>query len=394
MRSLIVFLFVVFGFLAVSQTSDSILMQHDAIYNRPFNSFGNSGIAIGGYLEGNTNYFSEDGISEGLSMEMRRFNIFLSSKIGERFRFISELEFEHGTKEIALETALVDLEIAEYLNIRMGVLLPELGCVNANHDSPVWDFIERPLSSVSLIPSTLSEIGFGIHGKFALKKSLVSYNLYLINGLQDGVILNSEGKTHLLSGKTSEMFEEDNNGIPMFNSRIAISNYKFGELGIAYYGGYYNTFMLEGEILAPKRALNVYAIDLDTDIGKLNIKAELVQIALDVPEDIEEIYGEAQFGGFLDLVYPVYNDKLFTYESSVLNILFRIEFADYNQGNFKTNIYTKKIDETYGLVTGMSWRPNENAVLKLNYSYHLVYDLIGNPPAKIGGVQFGFASYF
>ena len=85
---------------------DSTLAQ-DGIYNRPF--IGSvSSTSVGGYLEGNTNYFVEDGITEGFSMELRRFNIFLYSAISPRVRFLSELEFEHGTEEIALETALVD----------------------------------------------------------------------------------------------------------------------------------------------------------------------------------------------------------------------------------------------------------------------------------------------
>ena len=34
--------------------------NQDAIYNRPFIGFGKTKTALGGYLEGNTNYFSED----------------------------------------------------------------------------------------------------------------------------------------------------------------------------------------------------------------------------------------------------------------------------------------------------------------------------------------------
>jgi hypothetical protein len=78
---------------------DSVPVQ-GGLYNRPFlASMGRT--AIGGYLEGNTNYFREDGISDGFSTELRRFNIFLFSSIGSRIRIISELEFEHGTEEIS-----------------------------------------------------------------------------------------------------------------------------------------------------------------------------------------------------------------------------------------------------------------------------------------------------
>ena len=42
--------------------------EEDPIYDRPFiTSFGGGHTAVGGYVEGNTNYFSEDGVSEGFS---------------------------------------------------------------------------------------------------------------------------------------------------------------------------------------------------------------------------------------------------------------------------------------------------------------------------------------
>ena len=89
-------------------------------------------------------------------MELRRFNIFLYSSVGRRIRFLSELEFEHGTEEIALETALVDFVVTPSLVARAGILLPPIGAFNANHDSPRYDFVERPLVSTEIIPATLS----------------------------------------------------------------------------------------------------------------------------------------------------------------------------------------------------------------------------------------------
>ncbi|HET7819335.1 MAG TPA: hypothetical protein VFL70_08510, partial [Bacteroidia bacterium] len=147
-----------------AQTADTTLTSQDAIYNRPFIQIPKIKSSIGGYVEGNTNYFMEDGVTDGFSMELRRFNFFLYSNIHDKIKFISEIEFEHGTEEISLETALLDFEFNPSLNLRAGILLPNIGMVNANHDSPKWEFIERPLSSTDIIPSTLSEVGFGIHG--------------------------------------------------------------------------------------------------------------------------------------------------------------------------------------------------------------------------------------
>ena len=205
----------------LSAQADSTLAQ-DGIYNRPF--IGSiSSTSIGGYVEGNTNYFVEDGVSEGFSMELRRFNIFLFAQVSQRIRFLSELEFEHGTEEITLETALVDFQLGRGLVLRGGIILVPLGYLNQNHDSPRWDFVERPLVTTDIIPSTLSEVGFGANGRFASGELVFSYDAYLTNGLGAAVLTNETGRTDIPSGKNEELFGEDNNGSPTFSGRFARS---------------------------------------------------------------------------------------------------------------------------------------------------------------------------
>ncbi|MCH2466139.1 MAG: hypothetical protein MK237_09580, partial [Gemmatimonadetes bacterium] len=165
----------------VAAQVDSTLAQQ-GIYDRPF--IGSvSSTSLGGYVEGNTNYFVEEGVTEGFSMELRRFNIFLYSAISSRVRFLSELEFEHGTEEIALETALVDFQFRPSLVLRAGIILPPIGYLNQNHDSPKWDFVDRPLVTTDIIPSTLSEVGAGVYGRGGRGSLLFSYDIYLTNGL-------------------------------------------------------------------------------------------------------------------------------------------------------------------------------------------------------------------
>lgn len=106
---------------------DTTLVQ-DALYDRPFiGSMG--GTSLGGYVEGHTNYFVEDGVTEGFSMELRRFNLFVFSSLAPRLKLISELEFEHGTEEIALETALVDFRLSPWATVRGGDSVAAHRCV-------------------------------------------------------------------------------------------------------------------------------------------------------------------------------------------------------------------------------------------------------------------------
>lgn len=370
----------------------SVLSQEsESIYKRPFIDFGKT--AVGGYLEANSNYFSEDGVSEGFSMEMRRFNIFLFSKISKRVKFLSELEFEHGTEEIALETAQLDFEFSPFLNFRAGIILPEIGLVNSNHDSPKWEIIDRPLSSTSIIPSTLSEVGFGLFGNLNSGNQFINYHLYATNGLQDGIILNEEGRTHIASGKSLKSFEEDNNGRLMYNAKISVKNNNFGEIGFSYYGGVYNTFALEGEVVSEERSLDLYAIDFVLPFGKGVLQGEMVNALIDVPSDIVEIYSSQQKGGFVELVYPLYKKEMFGYQNSVINACVRYENLDYNMGTFKST-GTEIGDEVTAVVAGLSFRPTDGTIFRANYRHHLTTDILGNAPAIMGGFQVGFATYF
>ena len=370
---------------------DSTTVQ-DGIYERPFiTNMGRT--AVGGYVEGNTNSFVEDGIPEGLSFELRRFNIFLFSNISERIKLISELEFEHGTEEIALETALIDFEINPSFVLRGGILLPPIGAYNINHDSPQWEFVERPLVSTEIIPTTLSEVGFGVHGKLFPGDFTVSYDAYLSNGLGDGIVLNSEGRTHIASGKSEFQFGEDNNGSPAFSGRLAVSKYDLGEIGLSYYGGIYNTFRIEGDIVDARRQLNIFAVDYKAQVWIAELKGELAYSTIDLQEDLAESFGEKQWGGHLDIIVPVWRPDLLSYSDATLNLNLRLERVDYNVGTFSSTgrrIY----DETNALVPGISFRPTDDTVFRFNYIRRWHKDLIGNAAVKTAGFQFGFATYF
>jgi hypothetical protein len=377
---------------------DSLVAYQKAIYNRPFIGLGSTGISLGGYVEGNTNYFVEDGLTEGFSMEMRRVNLFVYSPIGKRLKYLMELEFEHGTEEIALETAQIDFEISKYLSFRSGIILPQIGVFNANHDSPVWDFVDRPLSSTMIIPSTLSEVGFGLFGNMGLGSGQVSYDFYVVNGLNAGIVLNDQGRTFIPGGKSPEMFEEDNNGMPMYNARVAWYKDGIGEVGVSYYGGVYNDFRLEGEEIAERNSLAITAIDFNTDFEKVDIKGEYVIANIDVEESLQPLYGTRQQGGFVEVDYSVLRGRIIGFDHANLLLMLRFEKVDMNVGDFKSPGIVladlTRYDHETALSGGMAFRPNGRTVFKVNYRYHWIRDLVGNPAARMAGIQVGIATYF
>ncbi|MEQ8628170.1 MAG: hypothetical protein RLN79_06550, partial [Cytophagales bacterium] len=70
-----------------------------------------------------------------------------------------------------------------------------------------------------------------------------------------------------------------------------------------------------------------------------------------------------------------------------------LEYVDWNDGTFREtggNIG----DEIWAVVPAISFRPTAQTVIRLNYRFMEQTDILGNPPAKISGIQFGVSSYF
>ena len=387
-----------------TELTDSVDLNTNkgAIFNRPFvlqGQLGSTSTAIGGYIEGNTNYFTTDGVSDGFSMELRRFNIFLYASVGDYIKFISELEFEHGTEEIALETALLDFELDPALVFRAGILLPPIGYFNQNHDGPKWEFIDRPLVSTTVIPATLSEVGFGVHGDILLANEpirglqLLTYELYIVNGLQDGIVQNEVGRTDIPSGKADERFAEDNNGSPTLTGRVALKFRELGEIGGSFYGGRYNTYKEDGLTVDEKRSLYLWALDYNLSIKKLQIIGEWAWSHIRVPASLGPAFGDQQWGWHTDIIYPLRKGSIWRWENTTLNASFRTEFVDYNVGTFEET-GANRYDQVWSIVPGVSLRFGTNTVLKANFRYRWDRDLLGNPTSRTAGFQFGFASYF
>jgi hypothetical protein len=372
------------------------VMNMDAIYNRPLLQAGKLPATLGGYVEANTAYFSEDGITEGLSFQLPRLTLFVSATIKQRIKFLTEIELEEGGREINIEFASVDVEFHPLLNFRGGVLMNPIGSFNQNHDGPKWEFISRPISSTTIIPSTFSNVGFGLFGKYAKRQWVWGYEAYLTNGFDDRIINNSENRTWFPAAKeNAERFEESFNGIPLVTLKAAMRHRKIGELGISWMGGVYNKFREDGIDLDKKRRVDFIAIDFNTVLSKAKtyINAELVWAMVDVPSTYTQQFGNKQRGGFIDIVQPIIKKRMLGWDDATLNFAVRGEYADYNVGKFKDtggNIF----DHVMAVVPAISFRPSSQTVFRFNYRYEWRRDILGNPASKTAGFQLGLSTYF
>lgn len=376
--------------------SSGTKMNMDAIYNRPFLSAGKLPVALGGYLEVAAQYGMTGGVSEGMSFQNRRMTMFISSTVGNRIKFLSELEFENGTNEINLEYAAMDLELHPLLNFRGGILMNPIGAFNQNHDAPRWDFIDRPEYATSLIPSTLSNVGMGFNGKYFSRNWIIGYEAYLTNGFDDKIVNNDLNRTSLHEGKENPMkFEQSYSGLPMMNGKLAIRNRKLGEIGLSYMSGVYNKFTLDGLVLDKKRKATVYAVDFNTSLfkGKLSINAEAARILVDVPETLPNQFGKGQWGGYADFVYTVLQKPMLGWPKAKLNVGIRFDYVDYNTDRF--TVSGNRIgDDALAIVPSIAFRPIGTTVLRINYKWIQSHDLLSIEGPRTGLIQFGFSTYF
>lgn len=371
-------------------------LNMDAVYNRPFLQIGKTPVALGGYIEADYQYLGEDGVTDGHTFRVPRMTLFVASSIHRRIKFLSEIELEEGGEEIAIEFAALDINFHPLMNLRGGVVMNPIGAFNQNHDGPKWEFVDRPIAMTQMLPATWSNVGFGVYGKRFKKDWAYGYEVYLTNGFDNSIIDNSENRTSLPASKANkERFEESSNGEPLLTVKLGARNTNIGEIGLSYMGGIYNKYQEDGISLDSKRGIDVIAVDFNSTIAWSDtyIVGEWAWVSVDVPETFTQQFGNKQKGGFIDIVQPIKKGQIFDFKNAVLNVSFRLEYVDWNVGTFKETDGNIS-DDIWAIIPALSFRPTAQTVIRLNYRIMRQQDILGNPPAKIAGIQFGVSAYF
>lgn len=382
----------------VLKVYNSEVTNKDARFSRPalFKQESDKGsFSIGGYTAANSQYFVTDGEGEGLHFQFRNINFYGQSSFhNDKIQFITNVGFDPSTNQFHIEEAAMNIKFHSAFNLRGGIILPPLGYFNQNGDAPTSDFIDFPLSSTTIIPSRFSDVGFGATGYIDLHKQFVlTYELYAVNGLQNEIIDNDLPRTAINLGTSTNVFRADNNDKLSYTGRVGVHLKALGELGFSYYGGAYNTTLIDETEIDDSRKLSIMALDGQFAIANVSVKGEFVLANIDVYEGLGQLFGSKQIGYHVEASYPILSQiQLLGNPNNQLNLALRYEKADYNVGLFEqtsTNIFD---DITY-LRVGLALRLGSKSVVKANYTYMWEKDILGNS-AKTGGIQFGMATYF
>jgi hypothetical protein len=357
---------------------------------------------VGGYIQ--TTY--TDFEKQPSDFNTRRVIIFIGAEISPRFRFTSEIEFEFGgtpfkgpdfgTKEpgeVLLEQAYLDWLIHPAINVRSGVVLVPVGAFNTHHDPPERELSERPLVDLFIIPTTWFEVGFGLHGAFALGYQLeVNYEMYLINGLDDNIV---DG-FGLRQARGSLGAPGDNNDNKAFAGRIGLLPGNIGwlrlnglDIGLSYYYGLYDD--------DNDRAISLFALDItykfgpftflfegaraDLDTGRSNRVVDGVRVP--VPTQMEGFYAQIYYSFWFSFL----NNTFLARDDPSFNLALRYDEIDTDDDITTAGGDRKRI------VFGVNFRPLPETVLKFEWLFDV--DDRDNPAnLPESGFVIEFSSYF
>jgi hypothetical protein len=339
--------------------------------------------AIGGYAEAQARWQQVDGVSDETGFEAKRFNLFASSRVSDIVRIGAELEFEDGGKEIKLEYAAIDFLIHPRFGLRGGMLLSPLGRFNLSHDSPLNEFTDRPLVSTELLGTALSEPGLGAFGQFPVGAfGRMTYEAYLTNGFQNGLIDNSEAGTRIALGRGNL---EDNNGSPAVVTRVAFSRGVDHEIGFSMHRGAYNVFNLDGVSVDRRRDLTIGVVDGASRVLGVQLSGEAAIASIDIPPGLSGIYAERQRGWYVEGVRAFGRGWISTVPGSFFGAKLRWDYVDFDSD--------RRGHTAARITAGLNFRPTAESVLKLDYVRGRDRDEFNNP-SRYAFLLLSMATYF
>jgi hypothetical protein len=353
------------------------------VYDKPYQTRLLGRTAIGGYAEAHARYERVDGLIEDSGFELKRFNLFTSTRVSDFVRIAAEVEIEEAGEEIKLEYAAIDVRIHQLLTVRGGMLLSPLGRFNLAHDSPLNEFTDRPLVSTEVLGVALSEPGFGVLGQAPVgRQGRLTWEAYMTNGFDDGLIVNSPEGTRIPLGRGNV---EDQNSSPAFVGRLAWSPSVGMELGVSGHHGAWNVFRTEGTVVDERRNLSLGVVDGEVTIAGFRLSGEAALARADIPPGLAGIYASRQAGWYLDLVRNFGAGWVPTAPGSVFALKARFDAIDLDSDAVGQHVRQAS--------AGVNFRPTSESVIKFELVRGWRFDPFNNR-SDFARVLGSFATYF
>jgi hypothetical protein len=319
------------------------------------------GLSIGGYGE---LVFSDYLQDRGAQAEVLRLVLYVGYRFSDLITFNSEIEFEHGAKEIGLEMAYVDFAFLEPLRLRVGSLLVPVGFLNENHEPIFFYGVFRPFVDRYIIPTTWTQIGGGLFGDVGPLR----YKAFAIAGLDVfGGEEPLEAASWIRNSRTGS-FGPARTWAGVVNLNADVGPATFG--GSIYFGnagqGHRDA---TGQVVSPWVTLGeVHALVAGRGLqargllafGSLSQAGQVSEILGKAPE---EYIGSRAWGGYVEVGYDVLT---LVGSSMSLSPFFRFEALNPQAAVEGAGVLNPALDQRVCTV-GLDFKPIPQVVIKADW---------------------------
>lgn len=350
--------------------------------------------SIGSYGEAHYNQsIHENNFSNG-KVDLHRVIMYMGYKFNDRLQFFSETEFEH-VKEVYVEQAFLNYTYNSLLNVKAGIILIPMGFVNEFHEPTLFNGVERPNVDKYIIPSTWSEMGFGLHGLF--KRANMKYQIYAVNGFKgyDGSAKINGGGLRSARQKGAEALMRT----PSVTGKLTFFGLNGLRLGVSGYYGTSESSMYNGLDRENQAAIDqadstrvgiaMTALNMQYTLGKFQLTAVGNYTTMSNTKAYNEFTGsnaaKAIYGYYGELAYrqPLKKNQVYP------QMIPFVRYENYDtQYKVDDNITKSEAYQREELTVGLGYQMTPGTILKADYQW--VKNGANARPFNVLNIGFGF----
>jgi len=341
------------------------------------------GIAWGGHGDLRLGYDRVRGVANPEWFSVERVNGFFEARLHPRILIAAQGAYDRETDDFVFERAELGIRARDSWEVHGGIFLAPLGRTNLEHDAPRQEFGDRSLVATQLIGVPYAEVGAGVRGGARSGAGCpVSYELDVVTGYDDGLVMDSPGGTRLPRGRNNY---GDKNAIPALAGRVALHPSARTELGLAAQSGQYNATRVGGVSVDRPRYVHLVVADAGTEVAGFRVWSEAALALIDVPPGLKPLFADRQWGGSVELARTLREPVFRAWKSTSLTAALRADAVDLDRAI--------PGDSRNRLSASLNLRRLPFAVGRFGWYYEVLRDRFNNGTPS-AGLTLTVASYF
>ena len=338
------------------------------------------GISYGAYGELRFGHDRQAGVSNPDWFSVGQAGGFVHARFHPRVRVALKGAYDRGQDDFTLERAAIEYRTGGPLRFHAGVIPAPLGTTNLSHDAPACEFADRSLVATDLVGVPYSELGIGVAGRTS--QGTLAYELDVVTGYDDGIVMGGEGGTRVPSGRNNY---GDQNGVPALAARVVWSPSGSSEVGLAVQSGRYNRTDISGFTVDEARSAHLFVADAASSVAGFRLFSEAALARVDVTPGLEGLYAETQWGLSVEAGRTLLQPVRKSWKRSRLTASLRADAVDLD---------ARAVGDSRARVTAsLNFRHANRVVMRLGWYYEARHDRFDNR-TPFAGLTLTAASYF